>query len=202
VPPAISATFSRASGSADGSRDGRLLAATNANDILVRALNDGVYAARSKPTLSRRWTSSREHFERALFEASNRDSVWLAAAMDDFARKRKLVIPSRCLTYCGCATTPSDLRRGDLARCGTSTAGQGASSTRTRRRVRLPPPDAPDSAPVVCSLRRYANSPRRSLGPPGGPLPLAFDIYVERTAYFLANDAQSLRNFIETRTGP
>ena len=37
------------------------------------------------------------NFERALFEASGRDSDWTAAAMNDFARDKKLVLPPNVL---------------------------------------------------------------------------------------------------------
>jgi threonine synthase len=37
------------------------------------------------------------NFERALFEASNRDADWTAAAMNDFAANRKLVLPQAVL---------------------------------------------------------------------------------------------------------
>src|SRR6185437_10443273 len=37
------------------------------------------------------------NFERALFEASGRDSAWTAAAMADFARSRRLVLPPAVL---------------------------------------------------------------------------------------------------------
>ena len=58
----------------------RLVIATNANDIMARALNDGVYAAgaahtRSSPSMDIQVASN---FERALFEASGRDADWTA----------------------------------------------------------------------------------------------------------------------------
>jgi len=73
----------------------RLVIATNQNDIMARALNDGVYAEGSvhhtiSPSMDIQVASN---FERALFEASNRDAGWTAAAMSDFARMRKLVLP-------------------------------------------------------------------------------------------------------------
>ncbi len=69
--------------------------ATNQNDIMARALNDGVYAEGSvhhtiSPSMDIQVASN---FERALFEAASRDADWTAAAMNDFARDRKLVLP-------------------------------------------------------------------------------------------------------------
>ncbi|HEY3777464.1 MAG TPA: threonine synthase [Rhizomicrobium sp.] len=76
-----------------------LIAATNANDILVRALRDGVYErgdarATLSPSMDIQVASN---FERALFEASGRDCAWLSGAMDVFAKERKLVIASAVL---------------------------------------------------------------------------------------------------------
>ncbi|MCP5412536.1 MAG: threonine synthase [Alphaproteobacteria bacterium] len=77
----------------------KLVIATNANDILVRALKDGVYASGpSHATLSPSMDIQvASNFERALFEASGRDADWTAAAMADFARDRKLVLPHAVL---------------------------------------------------------------------------------------------------------
>ncbi|HVW72010.1 MAG TPA: threonine synthase [Rhizomicrobium sp.] len=77
----------------------RLVIATNANDIMARALNEGVYAsgaahATLSPSMDIQVASN---FERALFEAADRDADWTAAAMNDFARSRKLVLPHTVL---------------------------------------------------------------------------------------------------------
>jgi len=74
----------------------KLVVATNSNDIMVRALNDGVYAsgeahATLSPSMDIQVASN---FERALFEASGRDAAWLRAAMAEFARAKKLVLPA------------------------------------------------------------------------------------------------------------
>src|SRR5579863_5383529 len=73
----------------------RLVIATNANDIMARALNDGVYAsghahATLSPSMDIQVASN---FERALFEAAGRDAQWTAAAMNEFAASRKLILP-------------------------------------------------------------------------------------------------------------
>jgi threonine synthase len=77
----------------------RLVIATNANDIMARALNEGVYAsgdahATLSPSMDIQVASN---FERALFEAADRDADWTSAAMNDFARSRKLVLPHTML---------------------------------------------------------------------------------------------------------
>jgi threonine synthase len=78
----------------------RLVIATNSNDILARALHDGIYQSGAahhtlSPSMDIQVASN---FERALFEASGRDSDWAAAAMNDFARERKLVLPPKILS--------------------------------------------------------------------------------------------------------
>lgn len=78
---------------------GRLVIATNANDIMARALNEGVYEAGTayhtiSPSMDIQVASN---FERALFEASGRDASWTRTAMESFARDRRLVLPEAIL---------------------------------------------------------------------------------------------------------
>ncbi|MGZ5936637.1 MAG: threonine synthase [Rhizomicrobium sp.] len=78
----------------------KLVIATNVNDIMARALKEGVYASGAvHPSLSPSMDIQvASNFERALFEASGRDSAWLTGAMDRFARDRKLPLPEKVLT--------------------------------------------------------------------------------------------------------
>jgi len=73
----------------------RLVVATNANDILVRALTTGVYSAgHAQQTLSPSMDIQvASNFERALFEGSNRDGRFIAEAMKEFAATKALTIP-------------------------------------------------------------------------------------------------------------
>jgi threonine synthase len=187
-----------------------LVAATNANDILVRALNDGVYAAEeAKPTLSPAMDIQvASNFERALFEASNRDSVWLAVAMDDFARKRKLGIPSPVL---------DELRTRYRAEAISDEETLASIRDAHRRSGRLIDPhtavgmaaarrlDAGDSTPVVVLATAHSSKFPETVALATGavpPLPPRLGqsyVGTERLTV-LASDAQSLRNFIETRT--
>jgi threonine synthase len=78
----------------------KLVIATNANDIMARALNDGVYAPGAahhtlSPSMDIQVASN---FERALFEASERDSAWTRAAMENFSRDRRLGLPPPILS--------------------------------------------------------------------------------------------------------
>ena len=77
----------------------RLVVATNSNDILVRALTSGVYSAgHALQTLSPSMDIQvASNFERALFEASNRDGRFVSAAMKEFSATRTLTIPKPVL---------------------------------------------------------------------------------------------------------
>lgn len=77
----------------------RLVIATNANDILWRALNEGVYATGpAQHTLSPSMDIQvASNFERALFEASGRDALWIRSAMQTFATERQIRIPADVL---------------------------------------------------------------------------------------------------------
>jgi threonine synthase len=77
----------------------RLVISTNSNDIMARALNEGVYASGdAHPTLSPSMDIQvASNFERALFEACDRDADWTAAAMNDFAREKRLGLPQEVL---------------------------------------------------------------------------------------------------------
>jgi threonine synthase len=77
----------------------KLVIATNANDIMARALNDGVYEAGAahhtlSPSMDIQVASN---FERALFEASGRDAAWTVQAMAEFARTRRFALPPAIL---------------------------------------------------------------------------------------------------------
>ncbi len=77
----------------------KLVIATNANDILSRALNTGVYASgAAQPTLSPSMDIQvASNFERALFEASGRDAGWVRQAMAGFAASGSLALPPAVL---------------------------------------------------------------------------------------------------------
>lgn len=77
----------------------RLVVAANANDIIVRALNNGVY---EPGPLQRTLSPSMDiqvasNFERALYEASGRDVAFIRVAMAEFRNNPRLHIPPRLL---------------------------------------------------------------------------------------------------------
>jgi threonine synthase len=78
----------------------KLVVATNANDIMARALNEGIYeAGRAQQTLSPSMDIQvASNFERALFEACDRNAAWVRAAMGEFAKTNRLPLPSGILT--------------------------------------------------------------------------------------------------------
>jgi threonine synthase len=83
-----------------GAPVGKLIAATNSNDIVARALTTGVYeSGHVHPSLSPSMDIQvASNFERALFEASGRDSVWVRQAMASFATQKKIAIPPQVAT--------------------------------------------------------------------------------------------------------
>jgi threonine synthase len=77
----------------------RLVIATNANDILARTLETGLYdAGEAQATLSPSMDIQvASNFERALFEAAGRRADWVRRAMEEFGRTRRLRIPDDIL---------------------------------------------------------------------------------------------------------
>jgi threonine synthase len=83
-----------------GAPVGRIMLATNANDILVRALNTGRYerAEASHATLSPAMDIQvASNFERMLFEALNRDGEHVARLYAQFAQSGGFDIPAAAL---------------------------------------------------------------------------------------------------------
>lgn len=77
-----------------GLKVNRLVVATNQNDILFRTLQSGVYASGEphstlSPSMDIQVASN---FERALFEASGRDGMWVRDAMASFAKSKTLAL--------------------------------------------------------------------------------------------------------------
>ena len=78
---------------------GGLVAATNRNDALVRALQTGVYErTRAVPTASVSMdVQAPSNFERLVFEASGRDSALTRGLFEDFARDGSVTLPGELL---------------------------------------------------------------------------------------------------------
>ena len=78
-----------------------VIIATNSNDILARALSEGVYAggevvATQSPAMDIQVASN---FERLYFEASRRDAVETARAFEAFAAEGCIELPPQTLAY-------------------------------------------------------------------------------------------------------
>ncbi len=184
----------------------RLVIATNQNDIMARALNDGVYSAGEvHPTLSPSMDIQvASNFERALFEASGRDAAWTAAAMEDFARDKKLVLPPKVL---------ADLRKrySAFACNDADTLGAIARIHATTGRIMDPHTAVAASAAehltddpiVVLSTAHPAKFPEavmRAIGkPPQVPAPLAALDKLPEKLEILPNKLPLLRQFISSR---
>lgn len=78
---------------------GGLVAATNRNDALARALETGVYTrAQARPTASVSMdVQAPSNFERLVFEASGRDSALTRGLFEDFARDGRVSLPGDLL---------------------------------------------------------------------------------------------------------
>ncbi|MGV8930258.1 MAG: threonine synthase [Brevundimonas sp.] len=79
---------------------GGLVAATNRNDALVRALDTGVYErAQATATASVSMdVQAPSNFERLVFEASGRDSALTRGLFEDFARHGRVTLPDDLLS--------------------------------------------------------------------------------------------------------
>ena len=187
-----------------------LVAATNANDILARALNEGVYAAReAQPTLSPAMDIQvASNFERALFEASQRNHAWVSSAMNEFARKRSLTIPESMMAA---------LRRYYRA---TSISDEETLATMSEAQRRFSRLIDPHTAVGLAAARRIPNTDHtptvvlatahpvkfpetvtRATGMvPPLPARLAHSYLGPERYSVLPNDAQELRVFIEARS--
>lgn len=78
---------------------GDLVAATNRNDALVRALATGVYErTQAEPTASVSMdVQAPSNFERLVFEATGRDADLTRGLFDDFARAGRVILPDDVL---------------------------------------------------------------------------------------------------------
>jgi threonine synthase len=189
-----------------------LVVATNANDILTRALATGVYEPRAvhatlSPSMDIQVASN---FERALFTASGRDSAWVASAMAEFAREKKLFIPPHVLhalrrTYmAGSATDDETIAA--IARVHRETGITIDPHTATGFAIAEKLKDQLPEAPLVFLATAHpAKFPeaiaRAGLPPPKLPPALANIMHAEERCTVLPNDVARVRQFVLERTG-
>jgi threonine synthase len=147
------------------------------------------------------------NFERALFEASGRDASWTEAAMNDFARDRKLVLPPKVLAglrerYSAFASndaeTLSTIRRvhektGRILDPHTAVAAAAAARA--------------DAQPVVilstAHPAKFPDAVAKAIGrAPEAPKALAALEKMPERMEVLANKLPLLRQFISSRLAP
>src|SRR5579871_4617569 len=187
-----------------------LVAATNANDILARALNDGVYASREalstlSPSMDIQVASN---FDRALFEASSRDRLWVSQAMQEFSRSHRMQIPPAVLANLRAryqAVSVSDEETMEVIsdtwrRYGRLVDPHTAVGLAAARRTTT----GTDTPTVVLATAHPAKFPETVSRATGmvPPLPRGLEqsyLGVERFSV-LPNEARGLRAFIESRS--
>ncbi len=185
----------------------RLVIATNSNDIMARALHQGVYApGASHHTLSPAMDIQvASNFERALFEASGRDGGWVARAMADFARDKKLVLPAAILSSL----------RARYAAASVSDQETLAAIRAAKEKSFTPDPHTAVALAAVEKLEnladpvvvlstahpaKFAEAVTAATGqPPAMPGPLARVMDLPEKLDVLPNDALLIRRFISSR---
>ncbi len=189
----------------------RLVIATNANDILVRALNQGVYeAGAARHTLSPSMDIQvASNFERALFEASGRDAGWTRQAMQGFARERRLVLPPDMLEklrarYDACATDEEDTLSTINAMAGLSERlidPHTAVAMNAARRLGFR--EEPIVVLATAHPAKFAEAVRRATGhPPPMPEGLGRVLDLPERLDVLPNTLSLIRQFISSRLAP
>ena len=189
-----------------------LIAATNANDVLACTFRTGTYKlAPAHATLSPAMDIQvASNFERALFDASGRDNVWLASAMGRLEREGELSIPTPILDELRArynAESVSDeetLQAIHDTHTGTGrfidphTAVALAASHRLET-VR----DTPTVVLATAHPAKFPETVARATGAVPPLPPRLRQSYVGAERYtVLPKDAQRLRHFIENRATP
>lgn len=186
----------------------RLVIATNRNDIMARALNEGIYAAGAahhtlSPSMDIQVASN---FERALFEASGRDAGWTAAAMAEFARTRQLVLPGPVLAAlrtrysamaCDDAQTLATIRA-VAAESGQVIDPHTAVAASVARK--LPASDAPVVILSTAHPAKFPEAVERATGrPPAVPDGLKRVMALPERLDVLPNELSLIRQYISSR---
>ena len=191
----------------------RLVIATNANDIMARALNEGAYASGvSHATLSPSMDIQvASNFERALFQAAGRDADWTAAAMRDFSRTRKLALPPGVLRdlrsrYSAFASDDAETRAAIAAvhkETGRIIDPHTAVGVAAARKLALLDQPSARSPVVVLSTAHPAKFPdavTQAIGsPPPEPKRLSGLKTLPERLEILGNDAALIKQFISSR---
>jgi len=190
----------------------RLVVATNSNDIMARALNDGIYAAGSaRPTLSPSMDIQvASNFERALFEASGRDPVWLSEAMAEFGRTSRLALPAHILVALraryAAASADDEETLAVIARLYRETGRFIDPHTAVALSAAFSAATEASGPVIVLSTAHPAKFPEAITRATGASPPLPRRLHAlyenpERVS-ILPNDGAAVRSFIEARLPP
>jgi threonine synthase len=189
---------------------GRLVVATNSNDILARALATGVYEPGPvRHTLSPSMDIQvASNFERALFTASGRDNDWVRAAMAQFARDGRLYIPPHVLhalrrTYAAGSASDEETIAA-IARVHRETGVTIDPHTATGFAVAEKLNDQLEGPQVFLATAHPAKFPeaiqKAGLPPPKMPPQLAKIVDAPERFTVLPNDVAAVRHFILEHT--
>jgi len=188
----------------------RLVIATNANDILARALATGIYGAgAAQATLSPSMDIQvASNFERALFEASGRDAAWMTNAMKKFSSSQRLDIPTNVLQSLRARYQAGSANDGEtiaaIARayreCGIIVDPHTAVGLAVAEKIAATP-----RAPVVILATahpaKFADAVAQAIGKTGEfPSQLARIMTLEERYTVLPNEVGAVRSFVLERT--
>jgi threonine synthase len=186
----------------------RLVIATNANDIMARALNTGVYQSGAahhtlSPSMDIQVASN---FERALFEASGRDADWTAAAMTDFAATRRLELPQPVLAQLRARYSASACNDDDTIAAIKSVAAETGQVIDPHTAVavhaarQIPASPVPTVILSTAHPAKFPDAVNRAIGrDPAMPDGLKKVMDLPEKLEMLPNDLTLLRQFISSR---
>lgn len=189
----------------------RLVIATNANDIMARALNNGVYQSGAahhtlSPSMDIQVASN---FERALFEASGRDAGWTSAAMNDFARTRRLELPQPVLDQLRSRYSAYACDDGDtIATIKAVAADTGQvidphTAVAVHAARQIPASATPTVILSTAHPAKFPEAVNRAIGrDPAMPAALKKVMDLPEKLECLPNDLSLLRQFISSRLNP
>ena len=188
----------------------RLVIATNENDILVRALEDGRYEQRGvthtmSPSMDIQVSSN---FERLLFELSGRDGARIRADMDNLKQSRGFALPPATLDALredfDAGATSEDETVAEIARCwhqaGELVDPHTAVGLHVARRAQAKDPSTPMVVLGTAHAAKFPDAIERAIGI-RPPLPAHLAELLGRQERFtvVPNDQGAIERFIRDR---
>ncbi len=188
----------------------RLVIATNENDILVRALEDGRYEQRGvsqtmSPSMDIQVSSN---FERLLFELSGRDGARIRAEMDTLKQSRGFTLPAATLDALrqefDAGATGEDETAAEIARCwhqaGELVDPHTAVGLHVARQVQAKDPATPMVVLGTAHAAKFPDAIERAIGI-RPPLPAHLAELLGRQERFtvVPNDQGAIERFIRDK---